>query len=80
MTDEDKTKEQFIYELTALRRRAAELEALAAKRKKVGEEELKEAREYAQNLIHSSIECFSSPICPRTHPQIIFCFFDSTRY
>lgn len=56
MSDEDKSEEQLIEELAALRQRIAELEALDAQREQTETEELREAQEYAQKLIHSSLD------------------------
>ncbi len=47
MKDEDKTKEQFINKLVELRRRIAELEALAGEHKRAEQE----TREYAESIV-----------------------------
>ncbi|MCG6917990.1 MAG: PAS domain S-box protein [Deltaproteobacteria bacterium] len=49
MKDEDKTKEQFINELAALRRRIAELEALEAANKRAEQE----SRAYAESIVET---------------------------
>jgi len=47
--DEDKTKEQFIHELVALRQRIAELEALEAENKRAEQE----TRAYAESIVET---------------------------
>jgi len=47
--DEDKTKEQFIHELVALRRRIAELEALEVENKRAEQE----TRAYAESIVET---------------------------
>ena len=54
MRDEDKTRRQLIDELMELRRRIAEFEASERERDK--EEELRQARKYAQDIIQSSLD------------------------
>ena len=47
--DEDKTREQFIYELVELRQRIAELKALEAEHKRAEQE----SREYAESIVET---------------------------
>ncbi|MFQ5658655.1 MAG: PAS domain S-box protein, partial [Candidatus Methylomirabilales bacterium] len=59
MPDDAKAKEQLLLQLVELRNRIAELEALEAERSR-GEEALRAAKEYAENLINSSLDMIIS--------------------
>lgn len=61
MTHEANPKEQLVHEhqIVELRHRIAELEALEAERSR-GEEALRAAKEYAENLINSSLDMIIS--------------------
>ena len=52
MTQKDKTKEEFIEEISLLQKRIAELEIAGTERKKA-EQLVKEARKYAESIVET---------------------------